>query len=299
MGRLQQIKSRLTATVSDLERRSFVFSVLLAAVRDFNQHHCTHLAAGIAYYAIFSLFPLLLGLIALASFLIQKPGVQEALITAASQVLPGSEQLVQRNIQQILIARGTIGIVATISLLWAAKAVFGAMTLSLNLAWGVPERRSFWELTAMQMALVLGAGFFFASSIALTYALAVVSSLPIPGFGSRLEDSFLGTLFTEPFILAIDFVAFSLLYRFLPCTRLSFRDVWPGALVAAILFEIAKNVYVFYTTDIANYRLIYGSLAAFIVLLVWAWISSAILLFGAEISADYDELRQRNIDSKR
>lgn len=292
MDRLRQIKTCLAAIFADLERRSFTFALFVAAARSFNRDHCMHMAAGIAYYAFFSLFPLLLGLIALASFLFQSAEVQDQIIRAAAQSLPGSEAFVRRNIEQVLMARGTIGIVAVVGLLWAAKAVFGAITTSLNLAWDVTETRSLWELTAMEVALVFGTGFFFAASLILTYVLELLSRLALPFLSLPLADLPFWTLIAAPFGIALNAVGFLLLYRFLPNTPLSFGDVWPGALVAAVLFEMAKRGYVVYTTRFTNYDLVYGPLAAAIALLFWAWLSGVILLFGAEVSARYTESRR-------
>lgn len=292
MDRLREIGSRLSHWLADLQSRSFALTVLISAAKGFNEDHCAHLAAGMAYYAVFSLFPLLLGLIALASFLMESGEAQSRIVAAAAQVLPGSADLVRRNVQLVLVQRGTIGLVAVVGLLWSAKAVFGAITTSLNLAWDVPESRPFWELTAMELALVIGAGFFFLLSLAVTSTLAVLSGLDVPLLGT-LGASPLWALAGIPFSLALSTVAILLLYRFLPNKRLTFRDVWPGALVAGILFEIAKSAYVYYTTSFADYELVYGSLAAVIGLLFWTWISSAILLFGAEIAAGYTLLRWR------
>lgn len=292
MNQLRQIKSSLTAALADLERRNFTLAVLLSAVRAFNRDHCTHLAAALAYYAFFSLFPLLLGLIALATIVLQSPDVQSRIIAAASQLLPGSSDLVQQNIQQILRTRGTVGVAAAIALLWSAKAIFGAITTSLNLIWGLPEKRPFWELTALQMALVFGAGFFLASSLALTAMLTFISTAPLPAVGWRLENTPFWTLVAAAPSLTLSAAAFLLLYRFLPSARFGFGDVWRGALVAGVLFEIAKGGYVLYTTQFANFPLVYGSLAAVIAFMLWAWISGAILLFGAEIAAEYTRLRK-------
>jgi uncharacterized BrkB/YihY/UPF0761 family membrane protein len=145
MALLQRILSRLTALQAELERRYFAFAVFMAAVRAFNQHHCPDLAAAIAYYAIFSLFPLLLGLIALASLFIQTAAAEDRIVSAVAQILPGSANLVRDNIALVLKSRGTIGLIAIVTLLWAGKAVFGEMTTALNLAWNVPETRSFWH----------------------------------------------------------------------------------------------------------------------------------------------------------
>jgi membrane protein len=87
-------------------------------------------------------------------------------------------------------------------------------------------------------------------------------------------------------------IAFYLVYRFVPNAVVASQDAWPGAITAGVLFVIAQNTFVYFTTTFTSFPLVYGSIAAVIVLLLWAWISSLILLFGAEISAECAALRR-------
>jgi membrane protein len=83
---------------------------------------------------------------------------------------------------------------------------------------------------------------------------------------------------------------FLLLYKFIPNVKTHWRYVWPGALLAAILFEIARTVFVLYLEKYANYQLIYGSIASIIVLLVWIYYSAFITILGAEFTFQYSRL---------
>ena len=285
MHRIAEIQNLLQIAFERLERRSFAFAVFVAAVKRFNEDNCVHLAASVAYYAIFSIFPLILGLVTLASFLLQSAEARDAVIAGITGLLPGSAELVRRNIELVLRERGTIGVFAMIFLLWSAKEVFGAITTSLNLAWNVKETRPFLRLTALQLALVFAVGFFLALSFAVTAVLQLLFlwEIPILGRGPLTRDlwNLLGGL--VPLVLTI--IAFYFVYRFVPNIKVKAEDAWPGAIAAGLLFEIAKNAFLFYTSGFANYRLVYGSVGAVIALLFWAWVSGVILLFGAEISA--------------
>jgi len=84
---------------------------------------------------------------------------------------------------------------------------------------------------------------------------------------------------------------FLLLYKLIPNTRTYWRHVWPGALLAAILFEIARTLFVFYLENFANYQLIYGSITSIIVLLVWIYYSAFIMILGAEFTFQYGRMR--------
>jgi membrane protein len=86
---------------------------------------------------------------------------------------------------------------------------------------------------------------------------------------------------------AITLVIFFLVYRFVPNRRMHWRYVWPGALVATVLFESAKGLFIWYLENFATHDLVYGSLTSVIVLLLWAYVSSLILILGAEVSYEY------------
>lgn len=290
---VRDVRSSLKRAVENLERRSLAFAVLVKAAKDFNDDNCMHLAAGVAYYAIFSIFPLILGFVALSSFLLQSAEARDTVIAGITGLLPGTAEVVRRNIDLVLRERGAIGLFATISLLWSAKAVFGAITTSLNLAWNVKETRPFLQLTALQLGLVLAVGFFLLVSFAVTAALQLLVLLEIPVLGKAPLGRDVWTLLSELIPLVLTIIAFYIVYRFVPNREITPEDAWPGAIVAGVLFEIAKNVFLYYSGEFANYQLVYGSIATVILLLFWAWISSVILLFGADICSAYSTLRHK------
>ena len=84
---------------------------------------------------------------------------------------------------------------------------------------------------------------------------------------------------------------FLLLYKLIPDTKTYWRYIWPGALLAAILFEIARTLFIFYLENFANYQLIYGSIASIIILLVWIYYSAFIMTLGAEFTFQYSRMR--------
>lgn len=83
------------------------------------------------------------------------------------------------------------------------------------------------------------------------------------------------------------FLTFLLLYRFVPNTQIRFKDIWLGALVGTIAFEVAKNVFAWYVSSFASYSAVYGTLGKLVAFMVWIYISAAILLYGAEMAAEY------------
>ena len=93
--------------------------------------------------------------------------------------------------------------------------------------------------------------------------------------------------------LLLTFAAFSTLYRYIPNTRVQWKDVWPAALLAAISFEVLRHGFVWYVAQISIYNLVYGTAATMVVLLAWAYFSGVILLFGAVVASRINKLRRK------
>jgi membrane protein len=87
------------------------------------------------------------------------------------------------------------------------------------------------------------------------------------------------------------FAIFLILYKFIPNTKTYWRYVWPGALLAAVLFEISKSLFILYLDRFATYELVYGSIGSVIALLFWIYVAAFILILGAEFSAEYGRMR--------
>ena len=165
--------------------------------------------------------------------------------------------------------------------------MFSAISLAINRAWDIRRYRPFFIRKASELGMVFGIGILFLLSLVVSAIISIlrgVLNLPEAGLiivnvGSRLVAFLL--------ILAV----FLLLYKLIPNTRTYWRYVWPGALLAAILFEIARTLFVFYLENFANYQLIYGSITSIIALLVWIYYSAFIMILGAEFTFQYGRMR--------
>ena len=124
------------------------------------------------------------------------------------------------------------------------------------------------------------------------------SELEIIGL-TPLLDLGLGGLALRLIPWSMTLTIFLVIYRFVPDTKTSWRQVWLGALVAAVLFEIGKGIFVWYLENLATYRLIYGSLTSAMALMVWIYVSALVLIMGAEICSEYDRIRMRAIERTR
>ena len=250
-------------------------------------HDATQRAAGVAYYAILSIFPLLLGLIALFGFFLPSVNLQDELLKFVGNNIPGAIDILRQNIMSIMRLRSTLGVLSIVGLFWSASAMFGAISLAINRAWDIRRDRPFYIRKASELGMAFGTGFLFLLSLGASAIISVlrrVLNLPaadliIVNVGSRLVAFLL--------MLAV----FLLLYKLIPNTKTYWRYIWPGALLAAILFEIARTLFVFYLENFANYQLIYGSIASIIILLIWIYYSAFIMILGAEFTSQYARMR--------
>lgn len=247
------------------------------------------MAAAITYYALLSLFPLTLLSIAIASFSLGPVIEQQLIIQRLEFIAPALGQLLGENIGAIIRTRGPVTGVALVGLIWSASTVFYTLTLTLNEMWGIQHRRAVWKRRGLALLFVLalvGPALFLAA-----FASSMVSSPP-----PWLPESFLWLKGGVSLALALllDVVAFMTLYLLLPHGAATWRELLPGAIGAGLLWELAKKLFLsFVATYISVSNLVYGSVAAVIAFLTWAYLTSLIFLFGAYLSVAYYQFKQQ------
>ncbi len=262
--------------------------LLLATMRGFSADDGGTMAAAIAYYALFSFFPLILLGITLVSFFVTSATAQEHVETFVRGFWPFGSEFVQANIEQILRARESVGILALLGLVWSASGVFAAMERALNRAWGVDDLRPYWARKVMALVMAVAAGGLFVLSVLLTTFFHVLWRLKqiLPGVQPFGDDTMRGLASSLLPVLS-GILVFLLLYKILPNTRVRWSDVWPGAVAAGLTWEAAKLGFTWYLTNLASYNLVYGSVAIIIGFLMWNYLTALILILGAEFTAKY------------
>jgi membrane protein len=239
-------------------------------------------AAAVAYFAFFSLFPLILLAVAVASIWLDPVWAEQYIMEQMEFVAPALGELLGANLTQIVSARRSITGFALITLIWSASTIFYVLTSALDQIWQVETIRPVWRYRGLAILIVLLVCAFlllatFASSIALTVLDAILPEQ------LRLLDSFWEAVSS----LVITVALFAILYRSLPHIQLRWSDVLPGAVAAGILWEMAKRIFLYF---VANYvsasNLVYGSVAAITVFLTWAYFSGLIFLFGAYLNSE-------------
>lgn len=256
-------------------------SILVDTLAKAKRDGAKDLAAAIAFWAFFSIFPLLIGILTLSSHFLESSSLQARIHEAVTEMLPGSAELVKDNLQAVVEYRGTMGLVALLGLFWAASKGFGAMTRAVNRALDLRSERTFVFAKLRHIGMAAAVSVLIIVSLGLTVVLEVVLE---PSFLSRFGIDPIGISRVQSWATSflLVFLIFTLIYRLTPYTPVTWSQVLPGSILATVLFELGKTGFVVYLERVANLQAIYGSLSSIIVLLLWLYVSSLILILGAE-----------------
>jgi len=256
------------------------------AVHQFHDNDLFASAAAMSYFGLMTLFPALLLLLALSN----KIAAGNQMISHVVQVYPGSSQFLRETIRSLSAISPGIVITCAIVVLWAGSWVFAIVERALNRIWGTTHR-TFLHGRLLTLAMIGAVGLLLSVSVLLTSVLVYFQDI-----GERLSPRQLerypillsvGTLASQIIFAAVSllvtFAVFSMVYRFMPNAFVTFRDTVPGALIGSLLWETAKYVFA-WSLNYFNYEQIYGSVGAVVAVLTWGYVSSLVLLFGAQLT---------------
>ncbi len=270
-----------------------VWRLLKEAFQEWNQDDASRLAAALAFYTIFSLAPLLILVIAIASLIFDQGTVQDEILQQIESLIgsSGADALstVLDNANRPGESSGWVAsVVGIVLLLVGATGVLVQLQTSLNIIWNVKVRpdmgvMGFVRKRMLSLGMIVGIGFLLLVSL-------VVSSV-VAGFSGYLQGLMPGL---DAMTQLLDFVIafgmttlmFALIYRFLPDVRIAWGDIWFGAAVTALLFSLGKFGIGLYLGN-SGIGSAYGAAGSVIVLLVWIFYSAQIVFFGAEVTQVY------------
>lgn len=264
--------------------------VLVHTVNEFMEDEMSTYASALAYQMLFSLFPFLLFLIALIGFL-HLPDFFSWLRLQSEMVLP-PQALDQVNpvIDQLQQSKGGLLSFGIVVALWTASAGVRLMMNAMNAAYDVVERRPIWKRFPLSVFYTVGiAGMLLAAAALMVLGPQVMSWLA----GQIGMEDFIVTLWTIlrwPVIIILMMMAVALIYYVMPDVEQEFRFLSPGSVLAVVVWIIASLGFGYYVKTFANYNAMYGSIGAIIVLLLYFYISAAVLLLGAEMNAVIEHL---------
>ncbi|NOQ39911.1 MAG: YihY family inner membrane protein [Anaerolineales bacterium] len=264
-----------------------IYDIFRASAKSFSQEGGARGAAGMAYYTLFSLFPLLIVMVTIGSYFIDDSLTSSRVAQLVISVIPVGQDLVERNIERILVLRNSIGILGLIGFLWSGSNAFSMMVHHITIAWPVDERRTFFQkrLFGLAMVIVMILILFVLTLSSTVLNVLVKFQEAVPGY-EWLFTSWLGGFGTKLFYWAVPFLFFYSLYRIIPMGRVPIKAAGFSALVITAIWRLASNAFQWYLgSGFARYEIIFGSLSAIVILLLWIYISSVILFFGAHLCA--------------
>ena len=258
-------------------------------LQNFGLHRGGETAAAIAYYGLFSIFPLAIFIMSAVAFFLGSVEHQDVIIQTISSYLPGSEELLQSTVDQVMQVRGSINLLSLLVLLWSASSVFSLLAAAVDRAWCIDCTPPVWRNRLLGVVITLMAGVLIIVAIAsstLVQFLRHYGNLLAPELAARLSSFGIAGY---ALALATSVIAFFLLYKWVPMMRVPWRAALLGAIVAGVAFEIARNIFGWYLSTFAlkNVSQVYGSIGAVLGLLLWVYFSAMIALLGAELGAAY------------
>jgi membrane protein len=248
--------------------------VVRAVLRAFHAD-AMDLAASMAYFSFLSLFPLLLAVISIGSLFLDPGDLKGAVDRWAADVLPGSEEFIAENIRALHELRGPVGIASLAGLLWSARRMFAALSRGIDAVVGRDPGAAPFLSSIRGVVMAAAASLIMFLLLAVSTTAGIFGSFAVEGVPAKVLTSLSGFAFT--------FLMFAILYRLVPQLRLTWRDVLPGALLAAVLFELLQSLFLLFLGSVSRLEAIYGSLTSIVVLLLWLYLAGSVLLLGASL----------------
>ena len=265
------------------------FALIVQAGKSWSEHRVPRMGAALSYYTAFSLAPLVVFILSIATLVVKKKDASKYIVDEVTNLMGSSGG---NAVKEILSHAGTAHAaswstaISFVVLLVGASGAFGELQDALNQIWEVPpQKHPFLTLCkerALSFAMVFVLGFFMLVSLVLSALIELLSKVVVnqfPAFGLEAINTL------------ISFVAFSglfcVIFRILPDVPLRWGDVWPGAIFSAALFIVGKFLLGFYIAFSSTSFSRYGAAGSFVVILVWVFYSAQILFMGAEFSRAY------------
>jgi membrane protein len=273
----------------DVRRLKKMVGLAVAAWFD---DEASSMGAAIAFYTLFSIAPILLIVVWIASAFISVDAVQSHILTQMRLLLGNTGADAVHTLMVSAKYSGTNALskaAGIIALLIGATSAFAELQNSLNRIWRIPSQRrspGVWIMLRARLlsfGLVLGVGFLLLVSLIISAGLEALGTW----FGGFVSDWHAVVLSLDIVLgFAITTVLFAMIYKYVPRQQFAWGDVWVGALVTTVLFAIGKQIIVVYLGRVA-FASAYGAAGSFVVLLLWVYYSAQIFLFGAEFTYVY------------
>ncbi len=278
-------------------RKGSLVQTLKRTVTEFQEDNLTDWAAALTYYAVLSIFPALLAMVAIVGLVGDPQTITNQLTKVVTSIGPASAANTFKGpIQGLTQSSGTAGIlviVGIVSALWTASGYVGGFMRACNSIYEVQEGRSFIKLRPLQMLVTLVLVVLLALMLVALVLTGPVASKVGSAIGVGSTAVTVWDIAKWPVLFVIVVFMISLLYYSAPNAKLQgFRSIVPGGALAIVVWLLASAGFAFYVANFGSYNKTYGSIGAIIIFLVWIWITNVAILLGAELNAERERSRQ-------
>ena len=262
-------------------------SILSHTFHQFHENDLFTSAAAMSYFGLLTLFPALLLILVLSNRL----AAGSTMLAQIVQVYPGSADFLRATVRSLSHLSTEIIISCVVLVLWAGSWVFAVIERALNRIWGCTPR-AFLHGRALTIGMIGIVGLLLSLSVLMTSALVFLQQLAAQLPQRVLERVPWLAVSSSPFwqlifavvSILVTITLFVVVYRFMPNATVSVRDTLPGAVLGGLFWEAAKYIFA-WSLHYFHYDQIYGSVGAVVAVLTWGYVSSIVLLFGAQLTA--------------
>ena len=259
------------------------------AYEAFWKDNCLAMAAQLAYYFFFALFPTLLFLVALASYFPVTSLVDDMFRTLGGFLPP--EALIVITEQIVKISKSEDGGLLSLGVLLALSSSSAAMTAiidTLNRAYGIEDRRPWWRVRLTAIGLTVGVAIFILVSFALILTGPTLATELAAKWGLGPVFEWTWKILQWPVIFALVSVSIAFIYQYAPDVKQEWIWLTPGSVLATTLWLLASLAFKYYVANWGAYTETYGLLGAAMILLLWFYISGLVILVGAEMNVEIE-----------
>jgi membrane protein len=264
-----------------------------AVVRMANSDDFTF-AASIGYYALLSLFPVLLVIISILGSVTASDANRLSVLSFVLRYFPQQFDFISAQLDAFRQTPIRLGIGGGAALVWASLGVFNAINAAVNHAWGVEQLRNFWTHRLFSFLMLVAAALLLLTALLLATTVQVVEARWFANFHwNNSVLTMLRGLTVRYAALLLPSVVFGLIYYFVPnVSDILVKDVWLGALITGLLWDVGLKGFSWFVRDTRVWTPIHGSIATVVVFMIWIYISAVILLWGVEFTAAYARMRR-------
>jgi membrane protein len=263
--------------------------ILLRTYHEMNEDRLLAVAAGVVFYGLLALFPAITALVSCYALLADASTVNQHLASLGAMLPGGAMDIVKEQVDRVL-SKGDIklGMAFAFSFLlalWSANGGMKAMIDALNVAYEENEERGFFRLNAVSLAFTVG------GIVAVLIAIGAIVALPLvlSAIGLSAVTDAIVRYGRWPLLIMLTLLALAVLYRYAPSRRApQWKWITPGSLFAGVAWLAGSALLSFYLANYAHYDATYGSLGAAIGLMMWMWMSTIVILLGAELNAEIE-----------